>query len=402
MGENEEVLIFYWQERAEYCVVENYRPVCYTESRFFLFVFLNTHSKQTKIIDMLGLKKQYFLGIDFGTSYVKAVELMIKDGQPVLSNYGEVEMSFTEGRAQFQFHSPEERVVVYLKALLAKMKPKAQSAYVAMPGFSGLITLIEMPIMKNEELEKAIRFEAHKYIPTALEEVALSWDVISPKQKEGSEKKMEVLLVAALYKEVERYEKYLAEAGLQMDVLELETFSLVRSLVRDKEGTHLIIDIGSRATNLILVEGGVIKVNRNLNSGGNEITSTLADGLNISWERAEALKRGGRDFLNTRESAIIFPTFEMIGGESRRIFDAYKSKHPDKKVESVVLSGGTAKMKGLDQYFSKMWDISVTVGDPWTGIKIDDRLQSAIAAFGTSYSVALGLALGGSESQKKA
>ncbi len=319
----------------------------------------------------------------------------------MLSNYGEVEMSFTEGRNQFQFHSPEERVVMYLRALLTKMKPKAESAYVAMPGFSGLITLIELPRMKPEELGKAIQFEAHKYIPTTLEEVALSWDVLPSDEKEGPKGKMEVLLVAALHREVERYEKYLAEVNLKMEVLELETFSLVRSLVRDKSGAHLIIDIGSRATNLILVDQGVIKVNRNLNSGGNEVTSTLADGLNISWERAEVLKRGDKDFLNTRESAIIFPTFELIGGEARRIFDAYKAKHKDAKVESAVLSGGTAKMLGLDKYFSKMWDMTVTVGNPWEGIQYDKRLEPAIASFGTSYSVALGLALDGFESWYK-
>jgi type IV pilus assembly protein PilM len=354
---------------------------------------------------MFRFKKPYFLGIDFGTSYIKAVELTVKDGKPHLVNYGEVEMSFTEGKGAFQFSSPEERVTVYLKALLDKLRPQSDAAHVAMPGFSGLITLIELPEMKPDELEQAIRFEAHKYIPSPLEEVVLSWDVVSRKSDEAPNKdasrKMEVLLVAALHKEVEKYEHYLAGANLKMEVLELETFSLSRSLVDDNEGVYLIVDIGSRATNLILVENGVIKVNRNLNSGGNEITSTISESLNISWERAETLKKGNRDFFNSRESALVFPALEIITGEVVRILKAYSSKHPGKNLDRIILSGGTAKMKGLDTYLNKLLQIPVSVGDPWKSIAYEERLAPAISRFGTSYSAAIGLALGGVDAYQR-
>jgi type IV pilus assembly protein PilM len=186
-----------------------------------------------------------------------------------------------------------------------------------------------------------------------------------------------------------------------MEVLELETFSLARALTQEKEGTYLIIDIGSRATNLVLVEGGVVKVNRNLNSGGNEITSTLAEGLNISWERAESLKKGDKDFLNIKESSLVFPALEIIGNEATRIFNAYQAKNGDKRPDGVILSGGTAKMKGLDIYFANVLNTSVTLGNPWKGIRYNDALKSSIERMGTSYSVALGLALGGVDAYER-
>lgn len=352
---------------------------------------------------MFGFKKKnHFLGIDFGTSYIKVVELASsKSGRPTLVNYGQVEMGFTEGANSFQFHSPEERAKEYLKALLDVLKPETDSAYVSMPGFSGLITLLELPEMKPEELEQAIRFEAHQYIPSSLDEVSLSWDVISTKAAEDGTKKMEVLLVAALHKEVEKYERYVQSAGLTLEVLELETFSLTRSLVERKDQLCLIVDIGSRATNIILVEDGVIKVNRNLNSGGNEVTSTFADGFNVSWERAESLKKGSEDFLNTPESAIVFPTFELITGEMNRVLAAYKAKHPTRAVDAVILSGGTSKMKGLDTYFERVLRLPVVLGDPWKSVEYDPKLAPVFNQFGAAYSVSIGLALGGIDASLK-
>jgi type IV pilus assembly protein PilM len=355
---------------------------------------------------MLGLSKPYFLGIDFGTSRIKAVELTEKEGRPALVNYAEAEMMPTEGVGASQFGSFEERTAVALKALLAKMRPKADAAHVAMPGFSGLITIIDLPEMNPEELEQAIRFEAHKYVPASLDEVALSWDVVSkkPAAAEGSSDadkagRMEVLLVAALHKEVEKYERYVGAAGLKMDVLELETFSLARSLVAGREGTYLMIDIGSRATNFVLVERGVIKVNRNLNSGGNEVTVTLSESLNVSWDRAEAMKKGDRDFLNVRESSVVFPALELIGNEALRILGVYRSKNPQANVDAAILSGGASKMKGLDAYLSKSLGVPVEMGDPWKGIAYDERLGPSVDRLGTAYSVAVGLALGGIEAK---
>lgn len=364
---------------------------------------------------MLTLKKPSFLGIDFGMSHIKVVELVIKNDRPYLSNYGEVLVDFSSLRDNVaQSQTPEEKTQALLLALLHKMEPKADGAYVAMPGFSGLITLIELPKMDKDELEKAVRFEAQRYIPSPLNEVVLSWDVIMRQpakegillgeQKTDSVKKPEndeVLVVAALYKEVEKYEKYIAGTGLKMEMLELETFSLVRSLASETNNTFLIIDIGSRSTNLVLVEDGFIKVNRNVTAGGHEVTTTLSEALNISWERADTIKSGDKDFLNDPQSTIMFPSLELIVSEARRMIAAYKEKQTDSRVDHVVLSGGAVKMKGMDAYLAKALGLPVNIGDPWKKVSYDGRLKNAISSLGTSYSVAVGLALAGVESYER-
>lgn len=360
---------------------------------------------------MLTFKKPSFLGIDFGMSHIKAVELTIKDNRPYLINYGEALVDFSDIQNDInQSQTPEEKIQSLLVSLLQKMAPKSESAYIAMPGSSGLITLIELPKMSRAELEHAVRFEAQRYIPSPLSEVVLSWDIVSdplapaPQVTENSNKtpeNVEILLVAALHKEVEKYENYIFTSTLKMEMLELETFSLSRSLVGDNEKTVLIIDIGSRSTNLILVDNGYIKINRNLNVGGHDITTTLSETLNVTWERADMIKSGDKDFLNNKEAAMILPSLELILNESRRMMTAYQDKKSGNHVDHIVLSGGASKMKGLDMYLSKAISLPVVMGAPWKNVVYDPQLEGVIAKMGTSYSVAIGLALAGVESYER-
>lgn len=363
---------------------------------------------------MFSLKKPSFLGIDFGMSRIKVVELTVKNDRPYLLNYGEIAVEFSDSKDKVsQFHTPEEKVQALLQSLLHKMVPKSETAYVAMPGFSGLIAIIDLPKMSDEELEKAVRFEAQRYIPSPLSDVVLSWDIISSNQAVQSlgdklanaapktPETLEVLLVAALHKEVEKYERYISASTLKMEMLELETFSLARSLMLDGNETFLIIDMGSRSTNLVLVENGFIKVNRNVNAGGHEITVTLSEALNITQERAEIVKSGDKDLLNGKESSIIFPSLELVANEAQRMIAAYKEKHNGSRIDHLILSGGVAKMKGIDAYFSKALDIVTNVGNPWQKISYDEKLEGAVSALGTSYSVAIGLALAGVEAYER-
>lgn len=356
------------------------------------------------MLNIFKRKKNYFIGIDFGTAAIKVVELYVKDDKPHLSNYGWVDLGLsldTDGK-ELKLLSFNDKLKAHLGNLLEEMGAKAENAYVSIPGFSGLITLLELPAMKKDELEKAIQFEAHKYIPINLSEVTLGWEIVSKKEKSILEKednkkdqKIQVLLVAAPKKEIGRYEDIVKGGKFAIKAIELETFSLVRSLLGNDLGNNLIIDIGARATNIILVEKGLIKANRNINVGGIEITNTISESMNISKQRAEMFKKGEKNLLNSKESSIIIPTLEFVANEALRIVNANKAKNASARIDSVILSGGSAKLKGISEYFSKILKINAVVGDPWRRIEIDDQVAAAVKQLGTSYTVAIGLALRG-------
>jgi type IV pilus assembly protein PilM len=345
----------------------------------------------------LGLGKSYYLGIDFGTSLIKAVELTLEKGQPKLVNFGQVDLARLEKGQMSEGRTYDEEVVLYLRALLTKMQPKSSEAAVAMPAFTGLISLVELPQMKEEELKEAIQFEARKYIPSSLDDVALSWEVVGerPSEDQPNNSILEILLVAALNKEVARYRQFVQDTHLKLRFLELETFSLVRSIVGNDPGLFLVVDIGSRATNLVLVDEGLVKVSRNLDVGGRDITRSLMEGLSITAERAESLKKSGKDFLGDPASALVFPTLELIAGEISRMLSGYQARYPDKSCQGIILSGGTAQFTGLTDHYAKIFGLPVSLGNPWRHIRYDDDVAAEVESMGTSFSVAIGLALSG-------
>jgi len=367
------------------------------------------------MFEFLKVKKNRFIGIDFGTSSVKVVELSYKEQKAFLENYGTVNLDkigYEKQNSDQKKISYEQKVNDAIKRLLAKMELKSGLTYLSIPGFSGLITIIELPEMQKEELAKAIQFEAHKYIPSSLDEIAMSWEIIEHVNntnaplsqmlgKDIGGKKIKVLLVAAPKREIERYEGFVSGTKLNVAAIELETFSIVRSLVSEDSGNFLIIDMGSRATNIILVEKGVVIVNRNIDAGGNEITTTISESMNISKQRAEDMKKGEKDFLNSKESYLVIPVLEFVANESKRILNAYKLKNKDARIDGVLLSGGTSKMKGLEEYFSNSLGTKVILGNPWRRIVAKDGADVLIKNLGGSFTVALGLALRGLEEYKR-
>jgi type IV pilus assembly protein PilM len=359
---------------------------------------------------MFGFGKNTFLGIDIGTSSIKIVELKVDGNKPVLSNYGWVYLEDLVKEKE-----AVELWAKYISRIVKEGKFKGRDAYVSVSSAGSLITLIEFPDMGKEELDQAIRFEAHKYVPVPLEEVVLSWDVVGvvnaePKQRDLSkneclvkkdqpvfaQKKIQVLLVAAPKNKIEKYEKLINESGLELKSIEIENFSMVRSLIGNDPGSFVVLDIGARVCNVILVEKGVIKVNRNIYSGGLDITRVIGKGMNIEEKRAERLKTSGENFLSG-EAKMLFPSLENVVGEVKRVLDVYYRNNGNKKVDSLILSGGTAGLKGITEYFQNALNIKTIIGNPLGRIAYPKELEPKINQLKARLSVAVGLALKGVE-----
>ncbi len=359
-------------------------------------------SKFSKNKKMFGFGQSTYLGIDFGTSSIKAIELREKGGIIELVNFAQVDLTGIQGKGVGPGENYDAVLVQYLKALLQRMNPGTTEAYLAMPAFIGLISLVDFPEMEENELQEAVQYEAKRFIPASMEDIALSWDIIgtSVSSTDGSVRQ-EVLVVAALKDEVMRYQKYAEKSGLEMKFLELETFSLARAAAGNQQELSLLIDIGSRATNLLLMEQGIVRVSRNLNIGGQDLTRTLMETLDITLERAEVLKRSGKDFLNEPEAKIIFSALEIIIEEGSRMIASHAEKYPEHICREIILSGGSAALTGLSQYFEKAFGRPTRKANPWGRIQYDAKYKQDIEELGTSFSVAIGLALAGIDGTQK-
>jgi type IV pilus assembly protein PilM len=90
---------------------------------------------------------------------------------------------------------------------------------------------------------------------------------------------------------------------------------------------------------------------------------------------------------------LLTPVLGNIIDELKRVSAVYKSKNPNKEIQEVILSGGSASLKGITELFSNRLNITTTIGDPWKKITVDDNIKPVLATKGYSFSISVGLAL---------
>jgi type IV pilus assembly protein PilM len=354
---------------------------------------------------MFWFEKNTFLGIDIGDSSIKIVELKVQNNKPVLSNYAWMDLSYVKG-----LKMDEEVWELCLKKVIKEGKIKGKNACISIPSPGSLIVLFELPEMARKDLDQAVRFEAHKYVPvSSMEDVIISWDILgsslqnysaksssTSEPNKKSDKMVQILLVAASKNRVEKCEKVIENVGLKLKSIEVENFAMARSLVGNDQGNFIIVDIGSIICNIILVEKGIIKSSRNIDAGGSDITKMISNSLQIDEKRAEQMKISGENFFNS-DLAINLPTLEAIIGEIKKVLYNYYKSEDNSRLNGIILSGGTAGLKGIENYFSNALKIKTFIGNPLSRISYDQRLDPILSKNKTKLSVALGLALKGAE-----
>lgn len=329
-------------------------------------------------------KKISSLGIDIGTSAVKIVELQQGSGGKIeLINYGEGIV-----RPDVVLQSSSSKLSVSQAASITKevirsANIKETKAIMSLPVFSGFSTVISLPQMPEAEIDQAVLYEAKKYIPLPLSEVQFEWVKIP------GDKSINILIVAVTNELITKYHEIAKLSGLTLGYLELDTFSLARSLLGGYEGSTLIINIGSKNTTLSIVENEWPIFTRSLEISGFEFSKLIASSAGVDFARAEKIKK--EKGVNAGEGAL-FPLLDSIFMEGRRIIGDNSSRS-NSKVSKVIISGGSSRMLGLSEYAAKAIGQKVFIGSPFNGIIYPEVLKQTLQELSPSLDVAVGLAL---------
>ncbi len=359
------------------------------------------------MFDFLKIKHKSFAGIDIGTSSIKIVQLGMEENRIKLEAYGLLE---TYGKVELlqstiqtsSIHLLGGQVVDLLKNLIEKSKITSKDVILSVPVFSTFSAVMELPDMPYTEIEAAIPYEARQYIPVPISEVILGWNIIGKKDSadvEGEEsiKKIEVLLVAIPKEVANKYVEITKAVNLNLKAIELESFALSRSLVGDDLIPTMILDIGAKTTNILIVDNGYVVLNKGLDTSGNEITRVIVHAMNINFKRAEILKREKGLSLKSDNGGsineIILPVINIIANEASRLNSLYFYKNK-KKAERIILCGGSAHLPGLAEYLSGSLHLPVSIGDPWGRVYYTPpSLGKALKELAPSFSIAVGLAM---------
>jgi type IV pilus assembly protein PilM len=388
-------------------------------------------------MDLFNKKKQDFLGVDIGTSSIKIVQLAREGSKAKLVTYGMIDVDADIIRNK----TPEtiKLIAQALERLIEKSRVSTKLCSTALPTFSVFSSVISLPQMARNDLASAVKWEAKKFIPFPIENMILDWKIINSdgnlqgeelldglnsktglskffsKSKESNSKlenkpepakgliKTEskfnkILLTAAPKNLVSIYVEIFKELGLNLFSLEVESFAMTRSLISDEKTCAMIVDIGSVTTDVCVTENGLPILNRSIEVGGNMMTESIAKSLNISFDRAEQFKQDFGLTMSNKEvnnvPKAIEETLSPMVNEIKYVFDLYK-RQASRKVDSVILSGGSAYLPSLVDYLSKVLNTNVYIGDAWHKVMYPKELKPVLDEVGPRFSVAVGLALRG-------
>jgi len=345
----------------------------------------------------IGSKPKSYLGIDIGTLSIKIVEISNENGRPKLENYAILTdydlalKNLAQDGAEITPKAFGGEASLMLRRLLKEGKIGAREVNMSVPIFSSFLTVMELPQMPESEMINAIQFEAKKYIPVFLDSVAIDWSLIGT----SSDGKILILLVAIPKDLINEYATIARETGLKLLTIELETISAAHALIGNDPVPAVLMDMGSRDTTISVVDGGHLRISHSIETSGEDLTRALANGLNISWRRAEELKKeNGLKIMdsNSQITSVLTPLLDIIIKATQDIIDIYFSK-TKKKIEKLIIYGGASKMPGFAEYLHNRLKMDVVIGNPFSKIVYPEKLKPAIEEIGHEFTVAIGLAL---------
>lgn len=345
---------------------------------------------------MPWFKTNNCVGVDVGTASVKVVELERGSTGPRLATYGLIELASDVVRNNSA--DMQKIVATAINEIAKQAQVQSKNAVSSLPGFSVFTSLIDLPKMTDKELSQAIKYEAKRYVPIPLDNMVLDWKVINVRDvttKEGlGSTSMQVLLTAAPKALVDRYVGIFRGTTLKLVGLETEAFALARSLIGNDRSPILVLDIGSAATDVIIVANGFPVLNRTLEAGGKVLTETIAQSLNVSLARAEQFKR---DLGIKQHGQPLPPAIQSvlgrITGEIQNTLKLYYGKPSSQPITKIVLTGGASQLSGLSEYLEGEIKIKTFVGNPWARITYPEALARILQEIGPNFAVAIGLAM---------
>jgi len=356
----------------------------------------------------MSLFSKKFLGIDIGTSAIKAIELNRRGDRIYLENYGEIksEAFYTKTFRTFEksvLSLSLEEIALAIKAILKESEIKTRKCVFTIPDFATFFTTFDLPPMGEKEIPEAVRFEARQYIPLPLSEVALDWKVIEGIYIGKEKTKLRILLVAVPNELINQYQSIATFSNLELTLLEAEVFSLAKSLIpEDEKRVIAIVDMGLQSTTCSIIDKRILKISHSFDISANQFTEQVAKGLMVEYAIAESLKMkyGILDVegpgLKGRPSVknILLPLVDELVKEVERIFAGFYYSE-GKEVQKIILSGGSALLPGLVEYFKNYFKIEVEIANPFSKIFYPPILEEKLKEIGPSYAIAIGAALEG-------
>jgi len=347
---------------------------------------------------VFGFFSKKCLGIDIGSFSVKIVEISLSGKKGKLENYLEFKLPGPSSSLR-TFSSDNllllsDKVSDIILALLDKAKIKEKDVAFSIPDFSTFFTVFNLPPMSDEEVARAVEFEARHYIPLPINEVTIDWQVI---EKGGISlgARTKILLVAVPKKVLANYQRVATLSGLRLKNIEAEIFGLIRSSIPEEKSREpvCLVDFGHESTTVSIVENKTLKLSHSYDISGGKLTNALSRGLGVDYNKAEELKiKYGLDPKNKNIYKILDSQIKPLYLEINKICRQFYQDE-GRKINNVIFSGGSSVMLGLENYLASGIEKNILIANPFSSVSFPKGLEERLKQIGPVFAIALGAAL---------
>lgn len=341
-------------------------------------------------------KSKSVVGLDVGSSVVKAIEITLEGPEPVITGYSRVEIP------------PGGNVADAVSEAFKAGRFKSKRVVTSVSGQSVVVRYVPMMKMDESELKQAIRFETDKYLPFELDEVVLDCQPLRRNPSAGTgedvvnDQQMTVLLAACKKGAIEDRVQLVYGQGLMPIAIDIDLFALANAwelcglpeeeMEAGQQKAIALVDVGATRTSINVLCGGETCFSREINIGGGDMTQAVARRLGVEAFEAEAIKRASEAHEIEVNSAIQ-PVLEDLVSELSLSLD-YVEHHEGVQVEEILLSGGGMLAPGAAAYIEQATARTARAWNPLEGLRIDPNRVDVeeLEAWAPTLVVALGLA----------
>lgn len=348
------------------------------------------------------------VGLDIGTSCVRAAELTLGRRPMTLQKFGQVALPV--GAMRDGEVADVEAVADAIRHLWVSAKFSTKKVVVGVANQRVVVRQVEVPWLPAKELRAALPFQVQDYVPMPLDQAILDFHPLEEYVDEDGNRKLRLLLIAASRDMLRETLAAVQAAGLRPVSVDLTPFAVLRSLAKvddlglSTEGAEALVDIGASVTNIVVHQGGVPRFVRILLLGGAAITEAIAEGLGVPWEEAEGLKQAGgmsdspAEAPGDTQARVIESSGADFIEQVRSSLNYYQSQPNAVQVDRMALSGGGAQLRGLDARLSQVCRMPVTIGSAIALLKMGnlglapEQLQHVEALSAVPVGLAMGRA----------
>jgi type IV pilus assembly protein PilM len=344
-------------------------------------------------------KSKTVVGLDIGSSAVKAVELKtVGKSFKVVAFATEpvppdsiVDGAIIDGAA----------VADAIRRLFENKAFKTKDVAASLSGNAVIVKKISLPVMTEAELSESIYWEAEQYIPFDIQDVNLDYQILDSGTGPDAKGTMEVLLVAAKKEKIADYTGVISQAGRVPIIVDVDAFALQNAYEvnygLDPEQVVMLLNAGASAININIVTHDQSVFTRDISVGGNAYTEAVQKELNLPFDSAEQLKKGlPVEGVSTDDvKPILHAMTETVLVEIQKTFDFFKATATSDRIDRIVVSGGASRVDGFAQALQERFNTTVEAFDPFRKIEFDaQKLGIADAEnLAPTAAVAVGLAL---------